>query len=262
MLNLESEPVSYEEAISSNEKEKWMAAIDEELRSLKRNDTWSLVKKDELNSKNILISKWVFKRKDALDGNTVYKARLVICGFQDKNNYDRTETYSPVIRLTDFHFLVCIANKYNLKMQQMDVKTAFLYETLNDDIYMYIRDGVEGKERLQGEYLCKLNKSLYGLKISPKMRYEKFKEEIMKLEFNPYPFQTCLFIWRNKNSFVVVGLYVDDLLTVGNNSSKIKNLKFNLSKFFRNGRLERTQKVSWHRISMKFDSKIYFYSPT
>ena len=232
VLNLEKEPLSYIDAVSGDEKELWVAAINEEITSLNKNETWSLVKKNEMKSRNVLTSKWVFKKKTNADGALRYKARLVIRGFQDKNNYDRTETYSPVMRLMDFRFLVSIANKYNLCMQQMDVKTAFLHGILEEDIYMYIPDGVKGKENLKSDYVCALKKALYGLKISPKKWYERFKEQIMKQGFNPYPFQSCLFIWRNKESFVVVGLYVDDLLIVGNNPNKIKSLKFNLNKVF------------------------------
>lgn len=60
---------------------------------------------------------------------------------------------------------------------------------------MFVPDGLVGKEKLNEEYICKLQRSLYGLKISSKKWYEKFKLEIMKLGFKPYPFQSCLFIW-------------------------------------------------------------------
>ncbi len=153
-------------------------------------------------------------------------------GFQNKNYYDQSEIYSPVIKLADFRFLISVANKYNLHVHQMDVKTAFLNGELKQKVYMSIPDGVAGKDKLQPEYVCELKKSLYGLKISPKKWYEKFKDEILKLGFTTYPFQPCLFFWRNQSSFVIVGLYVDDLLIVGNNLNKIKNIKVNLNKVF------------------------------
>ncbi len=102
ILNLENDPLSYAEALSSAESENWKIAIKEELNSMNKNNTWSLIKRNEINSSNILTSKWVFRKKISPDGKMIYKARLVIRGFQDKNIYDRTEIYAPVIRLNRF----------------------------------------------------------------------------------------------------------------------------------------------------------------
>jgi hypothetical protein len=134
-----------------------------------------------------------------------------------------------VIRLADFHFLLAVAQKYKLAIHQMDVKTAFLNGELENDVYMEIPEGVEGFEILRQKYVCKLNKALYGLRVSPRRWYEKFKETMLKLKFTVYPFQTCIFHWSNGKDLVIVGLYVDDILIIGNNNSKIKNLKQNLS---------------------------------
>lgn len=80
------------------------------------------------------------------------KARLVIRGFQDTTKYDLTKTYSPVMRLMDFQFLIAIANKFQLKICQIDVKTTFLNGELENKIFMQIPQGVEGREKLDSSF--------------------------------------------------------------------------------------------------------------
>jgi hypothetical protein len=79
--------------------------------------------------------------------------------------------------------LVSIATKLGLALHQMDVKTAFLNGVLDRKIFMEIPDGIVGKDELKENYICELKKSLYGLKISPRRWYERFKEVMIKLGF-------------------------------------------------------------------------------
>jgi hypothetical protein len=95
-----------------------------------------------------------------------YKARLVAKGYIQKEDEDFFDTYSPVARLTTFRVLLSLAASYGLLVHQMDVKTAFLNGELDEEIYMDQPDGfiVKGEE----QKVCKLLKSLYGLKRAPK----------------------------------------------------------------------------------------------
>lgn len=102
------------------------------------------------------------------DGNIRYKARLVIRGFKDKNKYDLKEKYTPVSRLPVIRAVLAAINKYDLVASQLDVKTAFLNGTLDEDIYMEIPDGLEIDQHTKETKVCKLEKALYGLKISLK----------------------------------------------------------------------------------------------
>lgn len=129
------------------------------------------------------------------------------------------------VRLTDFRFLISVANKINLQLNQIDIKTAFLNDTLEKRIFMEILDGIVNKNEIKKDYICELKRFLYGLKISPRKWYKRFKEAIIKLGFSAYPFQSCIFNRRNQTNFVLVGLYVDDLLITGNCESKIKTPK-------------------------------------
>lgn len=230
---IENEPNSYEDAKRSSEWKEWEKAINEEFNSLSKNETWSLVERSEIpENQNILKSRWVFKRKNERNIGTKYKARLVIKGFADRNQYDLTETFAPVARLSDVRFLLSVANKYNLDIHQMDVKTAFLNGKLEKSVFMEIPEGYRGKEVLDSKYVCKLIGALYGLKVSPRRWYERFRSVMKKLNFEIYDFQPCIFIWRKTNKFIILLLYVDDILLIGNCSNKIGQIKCNLFKEF------------------------------
>ena len=94
------------------------------------------------SNRNTLDSRWIFKRKVDESGNVKFKAKLVIRGFKDKNNYNLRETYAPVSRLALVRSFLAIANKHKLYLRQLDVETAFLYGEINEDIYMEIPEGI------------------------------------------------------------------------------------------------------------------------
>lgn len=142
LAHINDDPISFKEAMNSKEKESWRSAIDEELNSLRRNDVWEIVSRPQRGSNgrkpNIIDSRWVFKRKIGQNKNIKYKARLVIRGFKDKNVYDLMETYAPVSRLVLVRCVIAIVNKYKLIARQLDVKTAFLNGTIDEEIYLEI----------------------------------------------------------------------------------------------------------------------------
>lgn len=233
MAYVENEPSSYKDAKESVEWKEWEKAIEDEFNSLTKNETWVLIERNELPvNQNILKSRWVFKKKNESSVGIKYKARLVIKGFADKNKYDLTETFAPVARLSDVKFILSVANKYNLDIHQMDVKTAFLNGKLEKPVYMEIPEGYKGKENLDEKYVCKLIGALYGLKISPRRWYERFRVVMKKLYFEIYEFQPCIFTWRKNGKFVILLLYVDDILMVGNCKNKMDQTKNSLSKEF------------------------------
>lgn len=220
--DLGPDPPTYLDAMNSPDKDKWMDAIKSELDSLKRNKTWILVDRlDVPKGVPIIKSRWVNKRKIEPNNKIRYKSRLVVKGFADKNKYDTTETYAPVARISDVRLMLAVANKYDLDIRQMDVKTAFLNGELEKEVYMELPEGYECNENVKRKKVCKLKRALYGLKVSPKRWYEKFKSSMLRMNFKIYPFQSCLFSWRKGERFVFVLLYVDDILIIGNCENKI-----------------------------------------
>jgi hypothetical protein len=106
----------------------------------------------------------VFKKK----ATSRYKARLVTQGFSQVYGQDYFETYAPVARLASIQTLLALAAKYQLEIQQIDVKTAFLYRDLDKKIYIELPKGYYDNDTL----VCKLVKSIYGLKQAPRVWYK------------------------------------------------------------------------------------------
>ena len=105
--------------------------MEDELSSLDKNHTWSLVKLPA--GKKALQNKWVFRVKDEIDGSKRYKARLVVKGFQQKKGIDYNEIFSPVVKMTTIRMVLGIVASEDLHLEQLDVKTAFLHGDLNKD---------------------------------------------------------------------------------------------------------------------------------
>ena len=138
------EPDTYDEAVNSNEAENWKSAIKDEIESLELNRTWDVVEKPE--AKNIVSCKWVFKIKSNPNQQPIFKARLVARGFSQEAGIDYKETYSPVIRYDSVRALLAIAAIEDLEMMQFDVKTAFLYGDLEEELYMQIPKGIKASD--------------------------------------------------------------------------------------------------------------------
>ena len=161
----DDEPVTFKQAIKDKDSESWLVAMEEEMQSLLKNKTWEVVPLPV--GKTAIGCKWVYKRKEdpsKLD-KVRYKARLVAKGFAQKEGVDYNEIFSPMVKHTSIRVLLSLVAHGDLELEQLDVKTTFLHGDLDEEIYMYQPKGfkVEGKENL----VCRLRKSLYGLKQSP-----------------------------------------------------------------------------------------------
>ena len=152
-----------------------------------------------------------------------YKARLVIKGYKKKEGIDYFDTYSPVTKISSIRMLIAIAAIHNLEIHQMDVKTAFLNGDLDEEIYMEQLEGfiVPGQEKK----VCRLVKSLYGLKQAPIQWHEKFDSVMMKNGFKINECDKCVYVKNTEHGFVIICLYIDDILIIGSNNEVIKTTK-------------------------------------
>ena len=161
------EPVSFKEAITCPDKDKWETAMDEEMTSLMDMGTFALV--DRPKDRRIISCKWVWRIKRDSKGNVErYKARLVARGFTQIHGLDYMDTYAPVTRLETIHLLCALATEKDWEVRHIDVKTAYLNGDLDKEVYMEIP---EGFDNYNGGKVLLLRKALYGLKQAGRQWY-------------------------------------------------------------------------------------------
>ena len=230
MLTDGGEPENFTEAMSHDQKEKWLQAMKEEMESLQENHTYDLVNLPQ--GRRMLRNKWVYKLKtEEHNPQPRYKARLVVKSFSKKKGIDFEEIFSPVVKMSSIRVVLGIAASLNLEIEQLDVKTAFLHGDLDEEIYMEQPEGfkVKGKENL----VCRLRKSLYGLKQAPRQWYKKFDSFMIDHDYSRTTSDHCVFFKKfSDGGFIILLLYVDDMLIVGHDASKIDKLKQELGKSF------------------------------
>ncbi|KAJ9546691.1 hypothetical protein OSB04_019234 [Centaurea solstitialis] len=154
----------------------------------------------------VISNKWVFKVKD----DNRYKARLVAKGFAQWKGIEYDGIFAPVVRHTSIRVLLAIVAIHDLELEQLDVKTAFLYGDLEETIYMKQPDGYVSDSN--PDYVCKLKKSLYGLKQSPRQWYKKFNSFMLSLGFERSENDACVYHRQSDGIFTYLLLYVDDML--------------------------------------------------
>ncbi|KAE8655249.1 hypothetical protein F3Y22_tig00117034pilonHSYRG01568 [Hibiscus syriacus] len=232
------DPINFHDAVTSQENDKWMAAMVEEMESLNHNRTWELVRLPE--GKKPIGCKWVYKKKPAVtekEGEK-FKARLVAKGFSQQKGVDYDEIFSPVVRHTSIRAVLALVASWDLHLEQMDVKTTFLHGDLEEQIYMRQPEGFTqpGNEHL----VCRLKKSLYGLKQSPRQWYKRFYSYMIKISYNRCEYDCCVYVKSlDDGSFIFLLLYVDDMLIAAKNMDDVIGLKTLLSQEFDMKDLER-----------------------
>ena len=208
LLSDSGEPECYDQAMQVEDSVKWESAMKDEMDSLMSNQTWELA---ELQlGKKALHNKWVYRIKEEHDGNKRYKARLVVKGFQQKEGVDYNEIFSPVVKLTTIRLVLKIVVAENLHLEQLDVKTAFLHGDLEEELYMRQPEGFIKEDRKN--LVCRLKKSLYGLKQALRQWYKKFDSFMSSHGFTRCQADHCCYFKKIDNNFIILLLYVDDML--------------------------------------------------
>ncbi|KAE8735884.1 hypothetical protein F3Y22_tig00000329pilonHSYRG00358 [Hibiscus syriacus] len=226
--DLSDDPITFHDAVTSKENDKWMVVMVKEMKSLNHNRTWELVCLPE--DKKPICCKWVYKKKPTVtekEGEK-FKACLVAKGFSHQKGVDYDEIFSPVVRHTSIRSILALVASWDLYLEQMDVETAFLHSDLEEQIYMRQPEGFTQPEN---EHLvCRLKKYFYGLKQSPRQ-------------------------YLNDGSFIFLLLYVDDMLIVAKNMNDVIGLKTLLSQEFDMKDLGAAKKILRMEICRDRDSR-------
>tara|TARA_B100000513_G_scaffold134466_1_gene60444 strand:- start:24 stop:4298 length:4275 start_codon:yes stop_codon:yes gene_type:complete len=215
------DPWTYKEAINRQDGQKWKEAMNEEIKQLEKRNTWKWVPLP--SNRKAISSKWVYKIKENADGSIErYKARLVARGFTQEYGIDYNETFAPVVRSTTKRIMMAIAATEGWKIKQLDIKSAFVNATVEEDIYMKPPEGMEVKKDKQGNKLClKLERALYGLKQAGRNWYENLEKWLLSQNFVRSKVDPCLFVkLKNKTrGYMAISCYVDDLDILVENQS-------------------------------------------
>ncbi|MBW0486685.1 hypothetical protein O181_026400, partial [Austropuccinia psidii MF-1] len=159
-----NDPKTYSQAMNSNFQQEWQNAIATELENMKKHNVWS--PSEAIENIKPLSTTWVFKRKTDEDGNLPkFKARLCVRGFHQKEGTDYGDVFSPTGRLTSLQLLLTLCHLHKFKVEQMDVRCAFLKGKPDKELFI-LRP--EGYTENQPTSIFNLNLSLYGLKQSPR----------------------------------------------------------------------------------------------
>ena len=216
LITNSKDPIAFLEAIHNQEKSRWMGTIVEEIHSLHKNQTWELV--ELLERKSALGCKWVYKKKKAVLEKKVekFKARLVAKGYSQRKGVDYDEIFSPMVRHTSIRTVLGLVAHFDMQLEQMDVETTFLHGDLEELVYMVQPEGFiqPGQEHL----VCKLRKSLYGLKQSPRQWYKCFDSYIIRIGYKRCEYDCFVYVKSlDDDSFISSLLYVDDMLIATKN---------------------------------------------
>ncbi|KAJ4751619.1 Retroelement pol polyprotein-like [Rhynchospora pubera] len=221
----EREPRHYGEAVKSKN---WRDAMQNEIDALERNETWIL--EDLPPNKSAIGCKWVYRIKYHADGRVErYKARLVDLGNKQVEGIDYTETFAPVAKMVSVRAFLAVAAIKGWALHQMDVQNAFLHGDLHEEVYMWLPQGFT---HTHPGKVCRLKKSIYGLRQAPRMWFSKLATALEVYGFVQSRADYSLFTWRKGNAFLAILVYVDDLVIAGNSESTIGAFKQYTSSVF------------------------------
>jgi hypothetical protein len=222
-----STPSSYEEATTGSNKRQWTLAMQSEIESLVRNQTWDVVPRGP-NAKAVG-TKWVFgvKKMSLATLNGTKHAWWHKDFVSDLGS--PSETYAPVINMNSIRIVVAVCCARGCLIYQLDVDTAFLYGTLDEVVFMEIPDGMECDDGM----MLRLNKSLYGLKQAAHVRNKTVNAVLIKIGFKPPTADSCIYTRARDSSTAYICLYVDDMLVAASTPNEVNEIKTSIAQHFR-----------------------------
>ena len=223
-------PNTYDEAMSSPQREEWKEACSKEMDNLRKHNVYNLVPLSSVpKGEKILGTKFVFKKK--LDGR--FKARLVVGGHRQEPGQDYGRSYAPVCRIGSIRITCAIGCHNNWPIYQLDVVGAFLNALCDRDVYVRPAPGTSAKNSATGEPMVyKLERSLYGLSQSPALWNDTLNESLTVFGWKRTQSDPCVYVYTSGNIIVILTVYVDDILITGGDQQLVDQKKKELTDRF------------------------------
>jgi hypothetical protein len=233
-----SDPQSLREALASPNSREWTAAIHTEARVLKDAGTFSIVPRKPWM--RLLRCKFIFKLKRNADGTIErFKARLVALGFMQREGIDFFEVFAPVVHYDTIRAFLAIVAELNLELHMMDVQSAFLNPTIEEELYMEIPKGAEQFFAFDtpvstSDCVLRLHKSLYGLRQAPRRWNETIHAALISLGFQRSQSDPCLYLRdMGTDRAMIVTIFVDDMLIGSKSLEAIEQFKADITAKFK-----------------------------
>ncbi|GJY66401.1 putative ribonuclease H-like domain-containing protein [Tanacetum coccineum] len=187
----------------------WVEAMQEELLQFKLQNVWVLV--DLPKGHRAIGTKWVYRNKKDERGIIIRnKARLVAQGHTQEEGIDYDEVFAPVARIEAIRIFLAYASYMGFTVYQMDVKSAFLYGQIEEEVYVCQPPGFEDPDHPDKVY--KVVKALYGLHQAPRAWYDTLATYLLSNGFQRGQIDQTLFIKSQKGHILLVQIYVDDII--------------------------------------------------
>ncbi|GJR56217.1 putative reverse transcriptase domain-containing protein [Tanacetum coccineum] len=202
----QEEPKKISEALKDSS---WVEAMQEELLQFQIQNVWVLV--DCPKGVRPIGTKWVLKNKKDERGIVIRnKARLVAQGHTQEEGIDYEEVFAPVARIEAIRLFLAYASYMGFTVYQMDVKSAFLYGTIDEEVYVMQPPGFQDPQFPHKVY--KVVKAMYGLHQAPRAWYGTLSKYLLDNGFQRGTIDQTLFIRKHKGEFLLVQVYVDDII--------------------------------------------------
>lgn len=217
------------EAMRSDEWPRWQAAIMEEATSLREMEVYVPVPRvDVPPGRRVLDGKLVLHRKRNDKGDVIrHKARYVVKGYEQIFGKDYSDTTSPTVRMESLRTMLHIAAAEDAEIQQIDVKTAFLYGLLpkDEEIFMEQIPGVEDAEHPAKDFVWRLQRGLYGMKQAGRVWNKEMNSKMVSWNFERLPSDPCVYVRKRGEDTVWAGVHVDDFITVASSKRASDDFK-------------------------------------
>ncbi|GJU12275.1 putative ribonuclease H-like domain-containing protein [Tanacetum coccineum] len=223
----QEEPKKVSQALAD---ESWVEAMQEELLQFKLQEVWVLC--DLPEGKRVIGTKWVFRNKRDERGTIIKnKARLVAQGYRQEEGVDYDEVFAPVARIEAIRLFLAFASFMGFTVYQMDVKSAFLYGNITEEVYVKQPPGFEDPAHPNKVY--RVVKALYGLHQAPRAWYERLSTFLLKHGYRRGAIDKTLFIKKDRRDIMLVQVYVDDIIFGSTKSSMVKDFEDLMQKEFK-----------------------------